>query len=184
MVAGTSVPPKPPVDPENRDQFNETTLAVAISRRLAGTSAANGTTAPAATQKAVIWVDRGDEVLIHLNSVRVKIADQLLLFSVDLETDQTGRTPLVTAFALGDDKDPAGLVAVTDDLPRGNGALASRWGKILQEALWASVLAILTDHAQVARGVAMGISAKAGSLQLHLGTTPIHLPVDASGVLK
>jgi hypothetical protein len=97
----------------------------------------SGTLPPAAAQKAVIWVDRGDEVLVHLDSVRVKIADRLLLMSVDLETDQTGRTPLIAAFALGDDKDPAGLVAVTDDLPRGNGVLASRWGKILQEALWA-----------------------------------------------
>ena len=78
MAAGTSIPPKPPVDPENPDQLNETTLAAAISRRLAGSSAANGTTPPAAAQKAVIWVDRGDEVLIHLDSVRVKIADRTL----------------------------------------------------------------------------------------------------------
>jgi hypothetical protein len=182
-VAAGTIPPKPPVDPANPGQFNETALAAAIVPRLAGSSAANGTPPPAA-QKAVIWVDRGDEVLIHLDSVRVKIADRLLLISVDLETDQTGRTPLITAFALGDDKDPAGLVAVTDDLPHGNGVLASRWGKILQEALWASVLAIVTDHAQVARGVALGITAKTGSLQLHLGTTPIHLPVNVSGVLK
>ena len=81
-------------------------------------------------------------------------------------------------------KTPPGWSRSPTILPRGNGVLASRWGKILQEALWASVLAIVTDHAQVARGVAIGISAKAGSLQLHLGTTPIHLPVNASGVLK
>ncbi len=116
--------------------------------------------------------------------MRVKIADRLLLISVDLETDQTGRTPLITAFALGDDKDPAGLVAVTDDLPRGNGVLASRWGRILQEGLWASVLGIATDQAQLTRASAIGLSAKAGSLQIHTGTTPIHLPVNVSGALK
>ncbi len=166
------------------DPLNETTLAAALAARLGGSSAANGSAPPAAPQKAVIWVDRGDEVLIHLDSVRVKIADRLLLVSVDLETDQTGRTPLVTAFALGDDKDPAGLVAVTDTLPRGNGVLASRWGGILQEALWASVLGIATDHAQLTRGAAIGLSATTGSLQFHTGTTPIHLPTNVIGVVE
>jgi hypothetical protein len=183
-VAAGTIPPKPPVDPANPGQFNKTALAAAISQRLVGSGAGSGITTPAAAQKAVIWVDRGDEVLIHLDSVRVKIADRLLLISVDLETDQTGRTPLIAAFALGDDNDPAGLIAVTDDLPRGNEVLASRWGKILQEALWASVLAIVTDYAQAARGVAIGISAKADSLQLHVGTTPIHIPGNVGGVLK
>jgi hypothetical protein len=166
------------------DRLNESTLAAAVAARLGGSVAANGDSAPAATQKAVIWVDRGDEVLIHLDSVRVKIADRLLLMSVDLETDQTGRTALVTAFALGDDKDPAGLVAATDDLPRGNGMLASRWGRIMQEALWACVLGIATDHAQLTRGTATGLSATSGSLQIHIGTSPIHPPFSVTGVLE
>ena len=165
-------------------QLNEATLAAAVAARLGGSSAANGSAPPATPQKAVIWVDRGDEVLVHLDSVRVKIADRLLLMSVDLETDQTGRTPLVIAFAVGGDKDPAGLVAATDDLPRGNGVLASRWGRILQEALWASVLGIATDHAQLTRAGAIGLIATAGSLQIRTGTTPIHLPVNLIGVLK
>jgi len=174
----------PPSDPRHPDRFDETTLAAAISARLGGGRAANGTTPPPAPAKAVIWVDRGDEVLVHLDSVRVKIADRLLLISVDLETDQTGRTPLIAAYALGDDKDPAGLVAVTDELPHGNGVLASRWGQILRDALWASVLAIATDRAEVARPGAIGLSAKAGSLRLHTGTTPIRLPVNVGGVVK
>jgi hypothetical protein len=170
-----SIPPR---------QFNETALAAAIAARLGGSSTANGAAPPASQQNAVIWVDRGDEVLVHLDSVRVKIADRLLLISVDLETDQTGLTPLITTFALGDDKDPAGLIAATDDLPRGNGVLASRWGRILQEALWASVLGIATDHAQLTRTSAIGLSAKAGALQIQTGTTAIRLPENVSGVLK
>lgn len=173
MSAGPPLPPAPPLDPNADpkipDQFNDTTLAAAIAQRLANGNAA------ALQLKAVVWVDRGDEVLVHLDNLRAKTADRLLLLSVDLETIQTGRTPLVCVFAVGNDKDPAGLVAVTDELPRGNGVLAARWGKILQEALWTSLLAISADHAAAAKATAIGISVTAGSLALHTSTTPIHL---------
>jgi len=57
--------------------------------------AAGGAPAP------VIWVDGGDEVLVHLESVQAKMLDGgVLLVSVDLETDQTGRTPLIVRLAL------------------------------------------------------------------------------------
>lgn len=183
MAAGTPIVQPPSSNPTIPNQFNETSLGAAIATRLAGGSTASGAAPPQAAQKAVIWVDRGDEVLVHLDSVRVKIADRLLLISVDLEADQTGRTPLVAAFALGNDEDPAGLVAVTDDLPRGNGLLASRWGKIFQEALWASVLSIASDHADERRGAPLTISAKAGALQFHTAATPIRIGT-LRGVLK
>ena len=173
VSAGTPLPPASPLDPnadpKNRDQFNDATLAAAIAQRLA-----NGN-ASAMRLKAVVWVDRGDEVIVHLDNLRAKTADRVLLLSVDLETVQTGRTPLICVFAVGNDKDPAGLVAVTDELPRGNGVLAARWGKILQEALWSSLLAISADHAAGTKATAIGISVTAGSLALHTSPTPIRL---------
>ena len=168
MAAGTPLSPAPSSDP-NADsrvpgQFDDTSLAMAISTRLGVGNAA------AILQKQVVWTSRGDEVLLHLDSVRVKTAERLLFVSVDLETDQTGRTPLVCAFAVGNDKDPAGLIAVTDDLPRGNGVLAARWGKTLQEAVWATVLSISTDHAASASATAIGISVTPGSLRVQTST--------------
>jgi hypothetical protein len=173
VSAGTPFPPASPLDPNADpkipDQFNDATLAAAVAQRLANSDLA------ALRLKAVVWVDRGDEVLVHLDNLRAKTADRLLLLSVDLETEQTGRTPLVCAFAVGNDKDPAGLVTVTDQLPRGNGLLAARWGKILQEALWTSLLTIAADHATAAKGTPIGISVTAGKLKLRSSSTPIHL---------
>jgi len=74
----------------------------------------------------VIWMDGGDEVVVHLDSTQVHLLDRALLVSVDMETDQTGRTPRVVALALGNAGDPAGRVATTGELPRGNGLLAAR----------------------------------------------------------
>jgi hypothetical protein len=88
--------------------------------------------------------------------------------SVDLETDQTGRTPLVVAFALGS-RDDAGLVAATDELPRGNGLLAARWGPALRAAAWASLLMLAQDHANERGAAPLGLALTGGQLHLHAG---------------
>src|SRR5690348_16761582 len=68
--------------------------------RLAGT-AISPAPLPASPPERVVWVDGGDEVLVHLDSVMTQIVGAAVLVSIDLETDQTGRTPLVVAFAIG-----------------------------------------------------------------------------------
>lgn len=157
------------------DTFSEQSLASALSLRLAG-SPASGAAIQTIGAKAVIWADRGDEVLVHLDSVRTKINDRLLLVSVDLETDQTGRASLVVALALGNATDPAGLIASTDALPRGNGMLAARWGKTLQDAVWGSLLAVASAHASERLGAPAGISAAAGVLQFSSGPALVVTP--------
>jgi len=157
------------------DTFNEQSLASALSQHLAG-NAANGAGILATGAKAVIWIDRGDEVLVHLDSVRTKINDRLLLVSVDLETDQTGRASLIVALALGNATDPAGLIASTDELPRGNGMLAARWGKALQNAVWGSLLAVASAHASERLGAPVAISAAAGVLRFTSGAAVVVAP--------
>jgi hypothetical protein len=160
--------------PKIPDYLDEAGLASRLSSRLAG-SAVDGKSR-VSDQRAVIWVDGGDEVLVHLSSIRTQIGDGTLLVSIDLETDQTGRTPMIAAFALGSANDPAGLIAVADELPRGDGVIASRWGKALQEALWASLLGIAVDHARERLSAPLGLSASSGRLQLRAGEPPSVAP--------
>ena len=166
---GPPTPPPPPPPPRKvPDQFNETGLAATLSLRLAGTPA-NGSrlAAEAVPPQKVVWVDNGDAVLVHLDSTQVRLLDKTLLCSVDLETDQTGRTPLVVVFAMGDPSDPAGLVVSTDQYPRGNGLLAARWGKALQAAVWASLLGLAQDHADERGLAARSIAVVRGQLSFH-----------------
>jgi hypothetical protein len=148
--------------------LDELALTTQLAMRMAGTPA-DGGSAPVQVPQKVIWVDQGDEVLVHLDSLRTRIRDGAVLVSVDLETDQTGRTPLVVTFALGRADDPTGLIAVTDEYPRGNGVLASRWGRALQEAAWASLLGIATDHASERASAPLGIAAASGRFSLQAG---------------
>ena len=135
---------------------------------------ADGSTPPSSAPAKVVWVQKGDEVLVHLDSMQIRIADNTLLVSIDLETDQSGRTPLVVPFALGTSGDLAGLIAVTDDIPRGNGLLAARWGKAVQSAAWSSLLALARDHATERDAAPHSITLAGGQLHLH-AAPPIRL---------
>jgi hypothetical protein len=168
MLALAALPPdgRPPL--RIPDRLDEIALASAIAQRLCGTPA-DGSTPTGRTPSQVIWVDRGDEVLVHLDSIRTRVLDRMLLVSVDLETDQTGRATLVVPLALGNAADAAGLVAVTDEYPRGNGLLASRWGDAVQAAVWSSVLGIATDHATERGAAPLSINASTGAIVLQSG---------------
>jgi len=167
-------PPPPPIYPRPAetfavsDTYNESTLPPALAVRLAGTSA-NGAALTSPPGNQVIWVDAGDEVLVHLDSIQINLVEGIVLISVDLETDQTGRTPLIVNFALGNATDPAGLVAVTDEYPRGNGSLAARWGSAVQAALWSALLGLAQEHATERGQSPVGISATAGVLTIQAG---------------
>lgn len=97
--------------------------------------------------RRVVWVDGPDEALVHLDSVRTRVVGTTLVMSIDLETDETGRAPVIVRFALGSPDDPGGLVAATDEVPHGPSVLVSRWGEAVQAALWSSLLSLAVDHA-------------------------------------
>lgn len=170
------VPPPPPPAADNgcpppkiEDQYTPVQLAQTLAVQLIGTPA-DGSRAPATQPTGpVVWVDKGDEVLVYLESTQVRLQNGCLLVSVDLETDQTGRQPLVMAFSVSNGTDGAGLIATTDDLPRGNGLLAARWGHVLQSAMWASILNMSKQHAFERQKAPNGISITGSTLNFHAG---------------
>ena len=166
MATGIALPPS------GIDRLPEQSVGPALAARIAG-KPANGSVLLAQPTNAplqnVIWVDAGDEVLVHLDSVRARVLNGSILISIDLETDQTGRTPLVVVFATGALNDPAGLVAVTDELPRGNAALAGRWGPIVRDAVWSALQGIAADFAAIHKFAPRGISATQGVLVFQAG---------------
>lgn len=144
-------------------RLDEATLAASIARRLGSPDALpKGFGAP----PPVVWIDGADEVLVHLPSVRVALRDKLIAVSVDLECDQTGRETLVMPFAVGGTRDPAGLVAATETLPRGDGLLVGRWGRIVQDAVWSALLAVVDDYAARLKKLPFGFTAGNGVLSL------------------
>lgn len=155
------------------DQADEAELAAELRARLVGTPADGSAVRQALTAKEVIWVDAGDEVLVHLDSIRVRLLARAIVVSLDLEADQTGRGPLIVTFSLGGARDQAGLVATTDELPHGNPLLAARWGRVVQSALWAALMGLVSDHAAERGKEPQAIYVRPGVIQLQPQATKV-----------
>lgn len=104
-------------------------LARDIGHRLAGTPVGPAAPDP---DEPVAWVDAGDEVIVHGRSVRARIEGHALLLTVELESEETGKRALTVPFAL------AGSTAIAGSV-YGDPHLVSRWGHILQDALWSAL---------------------------------------------
>jgi hypothetical protein len=164
-------PPPPGGQPRIPSTFTADTLPPALGLRLAGTPA-DGSVGPVITEApaSVVWVDAGNEVLVHLDSLQTRMLDGALIASLDLETDQTGRSPVLVAFAMGQDGGAGGLIATTTESPAGDPVLTARWGGAVREAVWNSLLGLAADHASERGKSAQTISVKSGSLELQPGT--------------
>lgn len=146
--------------------------SVDVTALPAGPSSVAGV--PSGRPVRVVWVDGGDEALVHLDSLTTSFVGSTIVVSLDLETDQTGRAPVIVRFALGDGSDPAGLVAATDEVAGGHPLLVSRWGEAVTAAAWSALVALGADHAGQRGGVAGHLTIDSGQLVLR-ARTPITL---------
>lgn len=137
------------------DRLDEAGARALIQRALAGGTAPGRSSEGG--ERAVLWHDLGDEALVYIDSVVVRMIKRFAVVSVDLETEQTGRAALIVTLAFGTTQDGAGLVAATDQMPRGHPLLAARWGKALQDTVWSALLDLARAHAEERGKVALAI---------------------------
>jgi hypothetical protein len=160
-----------------QDRLDEPGARILIQRALAGGAlderASEG-------ERTVLWDDFGDQALVYIDSVIVRFIKRFAIVSVDLETEQTGRASLIVTLAFGSTQDGAGLIAVTDALPRGHPVLAARWGKVLQETVWSALLDVVRAHAEERGKVPLAIHVFDGRVRfdaapaLALGEAALH----------
>lgn len=98
--------------------------------------------AGAATQ--IVWVLGGDELLVHLAKVAVRASPGLILVTIAVQCDEVGIVEVLVPFAVGDKSRSAGLVAATEDRPRGPIEIVELWGESLIAFAWAVVLRVST----------------------------------------
>lgn len=99
----------------------------------------------------VIWQDRGSSVVVYPTTLRIRLDGGWMMTSVDLETDQTGRETVEMAFFLGRTKQGDGLVATSTLEGEDPSGLRTRWGGMVQTALWEGVLDQLEAQVQSIR---------------------------------
>jgi hypothetical protein len=152
--------PNPPVRGPSPDDLSDAELAHQLRIRLLGRPLED-TPAPEPTS-AVVWVDAGDEVLVHRDSLKIRLTAGVMVVSVDVETTETGREHLAVPLALAISDKPvtgaSGLFAVTSREPYAHPQLVARWGRILQDAVWGGLLTIAVERAARRGLVPSGIS--------------------------
>jgi hypothetical protein len=151
--------------------LDELALQHALARHLAGSGAGSsgpsagvGPEASSPVPPAVVWVDGGDEVVVWLSSLRVRLAPGVIRMTVELEAEEIGRHPQEAVVAVAGRGAPASLLAVAGESTEGESRLAARWGRALQDALWGGVLA-------AAGAETRGIASDDGELVLDRQTT-------------
>lgn len=158
------------------DRLDDAGARALIQRALAG--GIDASRSPEGGERAVLWRDFGDEALVYIDSVVVRMIKRFVVVSVELETEQTGRAALIVTLAFGTTQDGAGLVAATDQMPRGHPLLATRWGKALQDTVWSSLLDLARAHAEERGKVALAIHVHDGRITFD-ATSPLALGAEA-----
>jgi hypothetical protein len=95
----------------------------------------------------VKWREGDRELVIVPAAVRVQFATGVIAVSIPCFCDQTQAALVHVSFAVGDPKQPAGLIAATDVRPRGPAIIVDAWGDALVAYAWHIVLEVVAGVA-------------------------------------
>lgn len=160
------------------DSVDEAALAQLLRRALAPIAAKAG-----GDGITLLWDDGDSQALVHLHRLAVTMVKRLLIVSVEFETEQTGIAPLIVTFGLGSTQDKAGLIAVTDEQPRGHPLLVARWGAAWRDALWSALIATARRHANERKRVPGALHVLDGHIRF-IASEPIDLVGEAVRLVR
>lgn len=100
-----------------------------------------------AAPKVVKWREGDREVLVFPAKVSARFAPGLIAVSVPVFCDQTQNDVVHVSFVVGDPKQPAGLVAVTESRPRGPATIVDAWGDAFVAFAWHILLEVVATVA-------------------------------------
>lgn len=146
------------------------TLVRALRNELAGTPADDGARPSAiGARGSVVWVDDGDELLVHLDTLAVRFSTDGIRVELAVEADDIARSSVIVTLALGSNPRPDTVLAVAGDRPCGDELVIGRWGAVLEHAVWAAIVSAAEREARFLGHAVLGISVQAGHLRVGLG---------------
>ncbi|MFI5706616.1 hypothetical protein [Kribbella sp. NPDC051620] len=122
-----------------RDELRVDVVTAALQNALTGSRNAGAS--------AVVWSDRGSQIVLHVGKLQLRALQNTIVVAVDTESAEFGVAPLIVRFVFGGRQDPASLVAATDEGALGHPAIAARWGTLFRDVIWAALVRLLVSHA-------------------------------------
>ncbi len=98
----------------------------------------------------VVWTQGDNELLVHTAKVSIQITRGFALVNIPVQCEETGTVRIDVNFAVGDDQAPAGMIAATEQRPRGPALITVPWGDALIAFAWQILLNVT---AEIADGV-------------------------------
>jgi hypothetical protein len=122
-------------------------------------------------EAGVLWQSAAGELLVRPAQLRLQLRDGLIGLSLPVFCDQTGAAEVHITFAVGSPQRAAGLLATTEERPRGPAAVVDVWGDALLGLAWQAVLTLLE-----------GLAGESGRDQDGTPLLPVALTVSANGL--
>lgn len=83
-----------------------------------------------------LWRRNGDELLVDVGAIVLRLSEGLAHVTVPVECDQTGPVEVHVAFAVGSPERPAGMLAAAERIPRGPHVVVEAWADELTALVW------------------------------------------------
>lgn len=135
-VPSPPLPPGETAEPVTVERSLVETLAVRAAIGAAGIDGPDG----APTAPGVVWVDGENELFVGVAKVQVRLAPGAIAVTLPVWCDQVGDSEVHVTFAVGTAERPLGMVAATEDRPRGPREVVDLWGEALTAFAWQIVL--------------------------------------------
>ena len=130
------VKPIPPGRPAPPIAISADAVQSLAAAALASAYAPAGQAPPA----QVIWEDGGDEVLVRSRPDEGRGVSGARARRTDPGDRRAGPGQILVPFAVGSPANPAGMLAMTEERPRGPAPLVDRWGEAAIAAAWRALL--------------------------------------------
>ena len=105
------------------------------------------TSADGVRTDTVVWTEGSSELLVIVAKVLVRVDQGVVLVTIPVSCNQVPHADIDVGFAVGDDERQAGLLATTEDRPRGPRAVVDIWGEALTAFAWQIVLSVTSGIA-------------------------------------
>ena len=97
--------------------------------------------------EALLWQRAGNSLLVLPDKLQLRLGDGVLAFSLPVQCDQSEAVEVHVSFVVGDPRRPAGLLAITEERPRGPAVVVDTWGEAIVAFCWHVVLQVATSLA-------------------------------------
>lgn len=91
-----------------------------------------------------VWSDGTSELLVRASKITLAAADGIIVVTIPVECEETGKQDIAAVFATGSAENPAGLIFAAGDVPEGPAEIVEIWGEHLLALAWTSLLRALT----------------------------------------